>query len=99
MPDGSEFLCPLCKVPLKEVRTSGGVFYGCKFCLIGRAFRRRGSGPPRVARLAKTQRPIANARMTKASRKPNEKRLSFFVQHLVSGPRSLRLSRVCGMNQ
>jgi len=28
MPDGSEFLCPRCKVPLKEVRTSGGVFYG-----------------------------------------------------------------------
>ena len=32
MPDGSEFLCPRCKVPLKEVRTSGGVFYGCDVC-------------------------------------------------------------------
>jgi len=29
MPEGSEFLCPRCKVPLKEVRTSGGVFYAC----------------------------------------------------------------------
>ena len=29
---GSEFLCPRCKVPLKEVRTSGGVFYGCDVC-------------------------------------------------------------------
>jgi len=28
----SEFLCPRCKVPLKEVRTSGGVFYGCDGC-------------------------------------------------------------------
>ena len=28
----SEFLCPRCKVPLKEVRTSGGVFYGCDIC-------------------------------------------------------------------
>src|SRR6476620_9624218 len=32
MPDGSEFLCPRCKVPLKDVRTSGGVFYGCDVC-------------------------------------------------------------------
>jgi membrane associated rhomboid family serine protease/Zn-finger nucleic acid-binding protein len=32
MPNGSEFLCPRCKVPLKEVRTSGGVFYGCDVC-------------------------------------------------------------------
>ena len=32
MPDGSEFLCPRCKAPLKEVRTSGGVFYGCDVC-------------------------------------------------------------------
>ena len=29
---GSEFLCPRCNVPLKEVRTSGGVFYGCDVC-------------------------------------------------------------------
>ena len=29
---GSEFLCPRCKVPLKDVRTSGGVFYGCDVC-------------------------------------------------------------------
>ena len=27
-----EFLCPRCKVPLNEVRTSGGVFYGCDGC-------------------------------------------------------------------
>ena len=32
MPDGSEFLCPRCKAPLKEVRTSGGVFYCCDVC-------------------------------------------------------------------
>jgi hypothetical protein len=32
MPDGSEFLCPRCKVPLKEVQTSGGVFYACDVC-------------------------------------------------------------------
>src|SRR5262249_53927743 len=32
MPDGSEFLCPRCKVPLKDVRTSGGVFYACDGC-------------------------------------------------------------------
>jgi membrane associated rhomboid family serine protease/Zn-finger nucleic acid-binding protein len=32
MPDASEFLCPRCKVPLKDVRTSGGVFYGCDVC-------------------------------------------------------------------
>ena len=32
MPDGSEFLCPRCKVPLKDVRTSGGVFYACDIC-------------------------------------------------------------------
>lgn len=29
---GSEFLCPRCKVPLKEIRTSGGVLYGCDGC-------------------------------------------------------------------
>ena len=28
----SEFLCPRCKVPLKEVRTSGGVLYSCDVC-------------------------------------------------------------------
>jgi len=32
MADGSELLCPRCKVQLKEVRTSGGVFYGCDVC-------------------------------------------------------------------
>jgi membrane associated rhomboid family serine protease len=32
-------------------------------------------------------------------RNPNEKRLSFRFQHFVSGPRSLRLSCVCGINQ
>src|ERR1700745_1159450 len=32
MPDDISFLCPRCKVPLKEVRTSGGVFYGCDIC-------------------------------------------------------------------
>ena len=32
MADGSELLCPRCKVPLKEVQTSGGVFYGCDVC-------------------------------------------------------------------
>src|SRR4029450_7867490 len=29
---GSEFLCPRCKVPLKEVRTAGGLLYGCDRC-------------------------------------------------------------------
>jgi len=32
MPDASEFLCPRCNAPLKEVRTSGGVLYGCDVC-------------------------------------------------------------------
>jgi membrane associated rhomboid family serine protease/Zn-finger nucleic acid-binding protein len=32
MPDDSELSCPRCKVPLKEVRTSGGVFYTCNRC-------------------------------------------------------------------
>jgi membrane associated rhomboid family serine protease/Zn-finger nucleic acid-binding protein len=32
MSSASEFICPRCKVPLKEVRTSGGVFYGCDVC-------------------------------------------------------------------
>jgi Zn-finger nucleic acid-binding protein len=32
MPDDISFLCPRCKVPLKEVPTSGGVFYGCDIC-------------------------------------------------------------------
>jgi membrane associated rhomboid family serine protease/Zn-finger nucleic acid-binding protein len=32
MRDDSELSCPRCKVPLKEVRTSGGVFYGCDVC-------------------------------------------------------------------
>lgn len=29
---GSEFLCPRCEVPLKEIRTSGGVLYRCDGC-------------------------------------------------------------------
>ena len=36
MPDSCQFLCPRCRVPLKEVRTSGGVFYGWAVCC-GRA--------------------------------------------------------------
>ena len=32
MSDASEFLCPRCNAPLKEVRTSGGVLYGCDVC-------------------------------------------------------------------
>ena len=32
MPDGSELTCPRCNVPLKEVRTSGGVFFACGTC-------------------------------------------------------------------
>ena len=32
MSSASEFLCPRCKGPLKDVRTSGGVFYGCDVC-------------------------------------------------------------------
>jgi len=29
---GSEFVCPRCSVPLKELRTSGGVLYSCDLC-------------------------------------------------------------------
>jgi Zn-finger nucleic acid-binding protein len=32
MPDDTPLTCPRCKVPLKEVRTSGGIFYGCDVC-------------------------------------------------------------------
>ena len=32
MPDDAPLICPRCKVPLKEVRTSGGVLYGCDGC-------------------------------------------------------------------
>ncbi len=32
MSSGSELLCPRCNVPLKEVRTSGGIFYSCDVC-------------------------------------------------------------------
>jgi membrane associated rhomboid family serine protease/Zn-finger nucleic acid-binding protein len=32
MPDGSQFLCPRCNLPLNEVRTSGGILYGCNVC-------------------------------------------------------------------
>jgi len=32
MPEDTAFTCPRCNVPLKEVRTSGGVFYGCNVC-------------------------------------------------------------------
>jgi hypothetical protein len=38
-----------------------------KFCLLGRAFRRRRDRYRRVARLAKTQRRISTARMTKSA--------------------------------
>jgi Zn-finger nucleic acid-binding protein len=30
--NSSEFLCPRCNVPLKEVRTSHGVFFACNKC-------------------------------------------------------------------
>ena len=32
MPDDARLTCPRCNVPLKEVRTSGGVFYACDGC-------------------------------------------------------------------
>jgi len=32
MPDEIPLTCPRCQVPLKEVRTSGGVLYGCDIC-------------------------------------------------------------------
>src|SRR5204863_9180027 len=32
MPDDTSLLCPRCKVPLKDVRISGGIFYGCDVC-------------------------------------------------------------------
>jgi len=32
MPDDISLTCPRCQVPLKEVRTSGGVFYRCDVC-------------------------------------------------------------------
>ena len=32
MPDETPFTCPRCNVPLKEVRTSGGIFYACNRC-------------------------------------------------------------------
>jgi len=32
MPDDAPLLCPRCNVPLKEVRTSGGVLYACDGC-------------------------------------------------------------------
>jgi Zn-finger nucleic acid-binding protein len=32
IPENAPLLCPRCKVPLKDVRTSGGVFYGCDVC-------------------------------------------------------------------
>src|SRR4029453_2046048 len=32
MPDDMSLTCPRCNVPLKEVRTSGGVFYACNVC-------------------------------------------------------------------
>jgi membrane associated rhomboid family serine protease/Zn-finger nucleic acid-binding protein len=32
MPDDAPLLCPRCNVPLKEVRTSGGVFWACDNC-------------------------------------------------------------------
>src|ERR1700758_2935913 len=32
MPDDIPLTCPRCKLPLKEVRTSAGAFYGCDVC-------------------------------------------------------------------
>ena len=32
MEDGSALLCPRCNVPLKEVRTSQGIFWACENC-------------------------------------------------------------------
>jgi Zn-finger nucleic acid-binding protein len=32
MADDTSLTCPRCNVPLKDVRTSGGVFYGCDVC-------------------------------------------------------------------
>src|SRR4029077_7754629 len=32
MISSDELICPRCKIPLKDVRTSGGVFYGCDVC-------------------------------------------------------------------
>jgi membrane associated rhomboid family serine protease/Zn-finger nucleic acid-binding protein len=32
MPDDISLTCPRCQVPLKEMRTSGGVLYGCDVC-------------------------------------------------------------------
>lgn len=32
MSNASKFLCPRCKGPLKEVRTSGGILYSCDVC-------------------------------------------------------------------
>jgi membrane associated rhomboid family serine protease/Zn-finger nucleic acid-binding protein len=32
MASDAALMCPRCKMPLKEVRTSGGVFYGCDVC-------------------------------------------------------------------
>jgi len=32
MPDDARLTCPRCNVPLKEVHTSGGVFYACDGC-------------------------------------------------------------------
>src|SRR4030095_10589270 len=32
MPDDTSLTCPRCNVPLKELRASGGVFYGCDVC-------------------------------------------------------------------
>jgi Zn-finger nucleic acid-binding protein len=32
MPDDALLTCPRCNVPLKEVCTSGGVFYACDGC-------------------------------------------------------------------
>ena len=32
MPEDTPLICPRCNVPLKEMRTSGGVFYGCDVC-------------------------------------------------------------------
>jgi uncharacterized Zn finger protein (UPF0148 family) len=32
MADDTQLICPRCKLPLQEVRTSGGVLWACNVC-------------------------------------------------------------------
>ena len=32
MADDTPLICPRCKLPLEEARTSGGVFWACNVC-------------------------------------------------------------------